>query len=167
MTPSSCVTQQCYPFLEPGSRSPLWLERTQARGQVIQDLLQTRFPISKEVVDHLLQQEGRWEGELVHTSRDGSTVIVESRQVLLRDAEGQPSAILEINRDMTAQRHLEQLERSARAEAERRLSLLQLILDEIPSSVYLVRGPEARLVLANRADRHQLWRQMGSRPTAA
>ena len=42
-------------------------------------------------------------------------------------------------------------ERQAHAETEARLALLQLILDELPSSVYLVRGHDARLVLANRA----------------
>ena len=36
-------------------------------------------------------------------------------------------------------------------ETEARRALLQLILDELPSSVYLVRGRDARLVLANRA----------------
>lgn len=36
-------------------------------------------------------------------------------------------------------------------EIEARQALLQRILDELPTSVYLVRGPDARLVLANRA----------------
>ena len=38
-----------------------------------------------------------------------------------------------------------------RVETEARRALLQRILDELPSSVYLVRGRDARLVLANRA----------------
>ena len=42
-------------------------------------------------------------------------------------------------------------ERRAYAESEARRTLLQLVLDELPSSVYLVRGSSARLVLANRA----------------
>ncbi|GCE30154.1 histidine kinase [Dictyobacter alpinus] len=42
-------------------------------------------------------------------------------------------------------------ERQAYAEAEARRVLLQHILDELPSSVYLVHGKDARLVLANRA----------------
>ena len=37
------------------------------------------------------------------------------------------------------------------SETEARRALLQLILDELPSSVYLVRGREARLLLANHA----------------
>ncbi|HEV7125972.1 MAG TPA: GAF domain-containing protein, partial [Ktedonobacterales bacterium] len=42
-------------------------------------------------------------------------------------------------------------EQHARAEAESRLALLQLVVEELPSGVYLVRGRDARLVLANRA----------------
>jgi signal transduction histidine kinase len=44
-------------------------------------------------------------------------------------------------------------ERQERAAMESRLALLQLILDELPTSVYLVYGREARLVLANKAAR--------------
>jgi PAS domain S-box-containing protein len=42
-------------------------------------------------------------------------------------------------------------ERQARAEAEARRALLQLIIDELPIGVYLVHGPDARLMLANRS----------------
>ncbi len=52
--------------------------------------------------------------------------------------------------DVTEARRL-LAERRMHAETESRLALLQLILDELPSSVYLVRGYDARLVLANRA----------------
>jgi len=53
--------------------------------------------------------------------------------------------------DLTERRRLEQIEQRMHAETEARLAMLQRILDELPSSVYLVRGPDARLVLANRA----------------
>ncbi|HEX6551684.1 MAG TPA: ATP-binding protein [Ktedonobacteraceae bacterium] len=52
--------------------------------------------------------------------------------------------------DVTETRRL-LLERRVHAETEARRVLLQTILDELPSSVYLVRGPDAQLVLANRA----------------
>jgi signal transduction histidine kinase len=42
------------------------------------------------------------------------------------------------------------------AETQVRQALLQLILDTLPSSVYLVQGRDARLVLANRAAA-QIW----------
>ena len=53
--------------------------------------------------------------------------------------------------DLTERRRLEQIEQRVHAETDARLALLQRILNELPSSIYLVRGPDARLVLANRA----------------
>ena len=94
---------------------------------------------------------GQWEGELWQSRRDGRRILVESRQSLARDAHGQPSAILEIDRDITLRRQLEAFARRMQATTEARRALLQLVLDELPSSVYLIRGRDARLVLANRA----------------
>ena len=52
--------------------------------------------------------------------------------------------------DVTEARRL-LIERRFHAETEARRALLQTVLDELPSSVYLVRGRDARLVLANHA----------------
>ncbi|HEV2583385.1 MAG TPA: ATP-binding protein [Ktedonobacteraceae bacterium] len=43
------------------------------------------------------------------------------------------------------------IEQQAHAETEARRALLQTVIDELPGGVYLVRGHDARLVLANRA----------------
>lgn len=126
-----------------------WSER-QALGRISHTLLKTRFPTSRAAVDEALEREGQWEGELTHTRRDGSTILVESRQVHLGDEHDQPNAILEINRDVTGRRRLEQAGRAAHVETAARLSFLQHALDALPSGVYLVYGSEARLLLANR-----------------
>ena len=123
----------------------------EAQGRVTHSLLKTRFPSSRADVDAHLEHEGQWEGELTHTRQNGSSVIVESRQMLVRDEEGHPIAILEINRDITERRHLEQAEQVVHTETVARLAFLQQVLDALPSGVYLVYGPEARLLLANRA----------------
>jgi PAS domain S-box-containing protein len=91
----------------------------EARGQVTHALLQTRWPDSRQEVERTLQRSGRWEGELGHTRRDGTPIVVESRQVLLRDAGGQPTAILEINREITARKAAEEVLRRANADLER------------------------------------------------
>src|SRR2546423_11585298 len=59
-------------------------------------------------------------------------------------------AVVVVWHDVTETRRL-LVERSTHAETEARRALLQAILDALPSSVYLVHGDEARLVLANRA----------------
>lgn len=65
-------------------------------------------------------------------------------------AQKRVSGVVIVWHDITEARRL-LIERTIHAETEARRALLQLILNELPSSVYLVRGPEARLVLANRA----------------
>ena len=127
-----------------------WKEQ-EAVGQATHSLLQARFPLPLESRERVLEQEGLWEGDIIHTRRDGEQVVVESRQVLVRDARGTPTSILKINRDVTERRRLEQVEREARAEMGARLKALQLILNELPISICLVQGPQARLILANRA----------------
>jgi PAS domain S-box-containing protein len=127
-----------------------WTEK-EALGRVSHMLLKTRFSTSRAAVDALLESEGHWEGELLHTQRDGSVVAVESRQVLIRDARGALTAILEINRDITQRRKLEQAQTTIHIETLAQRTFLQELLDALPSSVYVVHGHDARLVLANRA----------------
>ena len=68
-------------------------------GKVTHSLLQTQFPISLEEIESELVRNGRWEGKLVHTTRDGRRVAVESRWTL--DPTEQSGAVVEINRRFT------------------------------------------------------------------
>jgi signal transduction histidine kinase len=74
----------------------------EALGRVTHHLLHTRFPVSRADVEAILLAHDRWDGELVHQRRDDTRVVVASRQVLRRDEQGLPVAILEINTDITA-----------------------------------------------------------------
>ncbi len=123
----------------------------QALGRVSHTLLHTRFPVSRAAVEAHLEREVQWEGELVQTRRDGRTVVVESRQILMRDAQGAPKALLEINRDITQRRLLEQAQTAAHTETLAQRTFLQQMLDIVPSGISVVHGQEARLVLTNRA----------------
>jgi PAS domain S-box-containing protein len=80
----------------------------EAQGQVTHDFLRTEFPEPPEDVHKTLFETGAWEGELVHWTKDGKRLLVESRQALERDQHGRPSRILEINRDITARREAEE-----------------------------------------------------------
>ena len=138
-------------FWNKGSEELYGWSSQEALGRISHSLLRTRFPVSRAEVDASLEEHGRWEGELTHTCRDGCVVIVESRQMLVCDVQGHRTAILEINRDITERRHLEQAMQAVHAQAVARLDFLQQIIDALPSSIYLVYGPNARLLLANRA----------------
>ncbi|HEY7357606.1 MAG TPA: PAS domain-containing sensor histidine kinase [Ktedonobacterales bacterium] len=81
-----------------------WTEQ-EALGRIKLQLLHTPVALI-QLIDKALNETGYWEGLLEHTTRQGSHVIVESRQVLVRDEADQPTAILEINRDVTLREHL-------------------------------------------------------------
>ena len=87
-----------------------------AVGEVAHQLLQTSFPAPLEEINAELLRTGRWEGELIHTKRDSTQVIVSSRWSLLRDKQGRPAMILETNNDVTERKRAEELLR----ESERR-----------------------------------------------
>jgi PAS domain S-box-containing protein len=80
----------------------------EAVGQVTHELTQTIFPASLEEINGTLLRTGRWEGELIHSKRDGTKVVVASRWSLQRDAHGAPLAILETNNDITERRQAEE-----------------------------------------------------------
>ena len=123
----------------------------EALGRISHSLLKTRFPTSLAEVDAHLERDGRWEGELTHSRRDGSQVVVESRQVLICDVLGHATTMLEINRDITERRRLEHAAQAVHTQTVAHLDFLQQLMDALPSSVYLVYGADARLLLANRA----------------
>ncbi len=90
----------------------------EAIGSVMHRLFHTGSVVSVEHIDDVLERQDRWDGELLHTCRDGRQVRVESRQVLLRDPDGSGVGILEINRDITERRRMEERLRDAeRAES--------------------------------------------------
>jgi PAS domain S-box-containing protein len=76
-------------------------------GQLTHTLFQTGFPVSLADLEVALDRDGRWDGELRHTRRDGARIIVESRHLLVRSADGVPVAVLEVNRDITARKEAE------------------------------------------------------------
>jgi len=57
--------------------------------------------------------QGTWEGNLLHTTRDGREIIVVSRQALKAENNGSPGALLEINRDITLKLQTEEALRKA------------------------------------------------------
>jgi PAS domain S-box-containing protein len=68
--------------------------------------------------NHLAIRQGEWSGELPHQTKDGREIIVESRWTLVRDEDGQPKSLLEINTDITEKKKIEaQFMRAQRMES--------------------------------------------------
>jgi PAS domain S-box-containing protein len=70
--------------------------KEEAVGRVTHTLLKTQFPKPLEEIDSELVRNGRWEGKLVHTTRNGDHVVVESRWIL--DLNKDAGAVVEINK---------------------------------------------------------------------
>jgi len=79
----------------------------EAIGHTADALLKTRFPVPNEILWDELTRTGRWEGELVHTRRDGKQILVASRWAVQRRRDGSIESILETNNDITERRRAE------------------------------------------------------------
>jgi PAS domain S-box-containing protein len=88
--------------------------REEALGRVSHELLQTIFPQPVSVIRSELLEKGSWQGELVHTRRDGSQVTVASSWTLQRDEIGEPLSVIEINHDITERKEAEEEVRQSR-----------------------------------------------------
>jgi PAS domain S-box-containing protein len=80
----------------------------EAVGRVSHQLTQTSLPKPLPEIQAELLETGQWEGELVHTRRDGTSVMVASRWALQRDEANKPVAILETNNDITERKQAEE-----------------------------------------------------------
>jgi PAS domain S-box-containing protein len=89
--------------------------RGEAIGRSGHELLQTEHPLPTSAFEAALEREGEWTGELTHTTRDGRKILVESRHVLMREADGR-RLVLETNRDVTERKRAEEALRKAEAE---------------------------------------------------
>jgi PAS domain S-box-containing protein len=77
----------------PGAEQLYGWRKDEAIGKVSHKLLKTKFPEPLQQIDAQLVQSGHWQGKLVHATRDGRSVVVESRWNLKKDS----GAVVEIN----------------------------------------------------------------------
>ena len=87
--------------------------KEEALGKIMRDLLETEFPLPRDEIMTKVVQEGRWEGELTHSRKDGKEINVLSRWALQKDEEGRPTGVMLINHDITQRLKLEEQLRQA------------------------------------------------------
>jgi PAS domain S-box-containing protein len=111
-----------------------WSSEEVKNQLITHNLLHTIFPKPLNEIQAECLQQGIWEGELQHTTRDGRYVIVQSRWTMQLDAFGKPCATLEINTDITARKQAEialrQLNQKLEARVLERTAALQNTLAE-------------------------------------
>ena len=115
-------------------------------GANIHDLLKTTFPESRETMWALLMSRGRWEGELIHVSKAGKPIVVMSKHVLQKDGNGAPIRILEINRDITSRKLMEQDLKHSQSELEKIVEQRTAALRGLSSRLLRVQDEERRRI---------------------
>jgi two-component system, cell cycle sensor histidine kinase and response regulator CckA len=80
----------------------------EAVGRNSHQLLHTEFPIPLDEIRSTLESTGRWEGEVVHTAKDGRRIHVATQWVLQRRRREDAPLVTEVNTDVTAQRLIEE-----------------------------------------------------------
>lgn len=97
----------CY-WNEGAERLYGWTRR-EVLDQPLSHFLETEYPLPMSEIQQALLRERQWQGELVHTRRDGSKVTVASRWTLWRDQRGSAQGWLQINTDITERKRAEEL----------------------------------------------------------
>lgn len=137
-------------FWNRGAESLYGWPAAEAIGAVSHALLRSQFPASKEKIAEQLLESGFWEGDIVHTRRDGSKVTVSSRWSLQRDRRGEPVATLETNTDIDDRKRAQE----SLAEAQAELAHLSRVstMGELTASIaHEVNQPLAAIVTRGEA----------------
>ena len=132
-------------FWNAGAEALYGWNREEVLGRNIHDVLNTIFPTEDgghSGLEDGLAEAGKWHGNLTQTTRAGDLVVVASRQALKTEG----NAILEINRDITAQMKAEDaLRKTERLAAMGRVAgiiahEINNPLESITNTFYLLRN---------------------------
>ncbi len=112
------VRTQLITFWNRGAEELYGWSTNEAIGRDPGELLHAELPESREAILAVLRDQGRWEGEIVQTTKSGRRMNVAVRWALQKDHVGWPDAVIEIGRDVTADKITATELREARDVAE-------------------------------------------------
>jgi PAS domain S-box-containing protein len=121
-----------------GTQRLYGFEPSEAVGKISHDRLLTEFPEPLERIRETMLREGRWDGELTHTTKDGRSIVVASHWILHRDENGEPVAILEMNSDITARKRAEEALLDSRDELQHALDFQEAVVTSMGEGLYTV-----------------------------
>ena len=100
-------TERRIKYWNRGAERTYGFSRDEAEGRIVEELLQTRFPAPRRDIETAVGDCDHWEGELVHRTGDGRSIVVETRMAAHRELAGRMQGTLEICRDVTARKEAE------------------------------------------------------------
>lgn len=127
-------------FWNRGAEQTFGYGKEEAEGKLCYKLLKTKFSEPLLTITAQLFREGRWDGELVHTSINNTAITMASRWALRRDGDGNPTAILEIDNDVSKHKQWETrlkalTEELISADEKQRQSVVAVLHDSIGQSL--------------------------------
>ena len=129
-------------FWNTGAEQLYGWKSEEALDKISYQLLQTEFPRPLEEIKARLFAHGHWEGELVHTKRNGERLVVASSWVLHKNDREEPRAVLELNNDITerrqAEREIQRLNEELEQRVADRTAQLQAVNKELEAFAYSV-----------------------------
>jgi PAS domain S-box-containing protein len=137
-----CDLRGIIQFWNNGAEELYGWRRAEALGRHKRQLLQTGFSTSYEDIMQRLERDGRWQGELSQTRRDGSRIYVSTRWVLDRGTPNSTARVLITDNNITLQKRAEELMRSEAkrldALVEQRTVTLQETIGELEAFSYSI-----------------------------
>jgi len=94
-------------FWNPAAEELYGWSASEVLGHPLERFLEAEDPTQRRLVTAGLRRNAHWEGEISLIRRDGTPVVVASRQAMQFDERGRAIAILQIDRDVTKQREAE------------------------------------------------------------
>jgi len=137
-------------FWNRGAENMYGWAKDQTLGRVSHEFLATGFPEPLETINQQLRETGHWEGELTHTTRNGSALVVASRWALRESNAPGTYEVMEINRDVTKERTAREELREANQTLEVRVKERTAALEQTAASL-----ERANAALVEQIDRSQ------------
>jgi len=103
----------------------------EAVGQIVHELVKTKYPVPRSEIVAALRERGSWEGELEHQVKSGSIVSIASLWIARKSDDNAIRFVLQTNNDITGLKR-------AQAELAAREAHLRSILDTVPEAMIVI-----------------------------
>jgi PAS domain S-box-containing protein len=105
--------------------------RDEALGQIVHELLNTKYPLPRSTIVAKLRTEGSWQGEIEHRRKDGAFISLASLWVARKSQDDVIHSVLQNNSDITGLKR-------AQDEIAAREAHLRSILDTVPEAMIVI-----------------------------